>query len=376
MRIEQIEICHVALPLVRPFVTSFGREEVRQTLLVAVRSEGLTGWGEAATSSGPWYEYETVETAWHVLGEFLAPAVVGREVESPVDVARLMAPVRGHNIAKMGLEAAVWDLLGQAAGKSVAQLLGGSRERVAVGVSIGVQDSIQALLARIDAFWQQGYRRIKIKIRPGWDVEIVRQVRERFPDVPLMVDANSAYTLADADRLAALDEFGLMMIEQPLAYDDLVDHAELQQRLRTPICLDESVPMLAAARAALALGSGRIINIKPGRVGGLTVARAIHDLCLDRGIPVWCGGMLETGVGRAHNVALASLPGFSLPGDISASARYFHQDLVEPPFEINADGTMTVPTAPGLGVVVAEERVATAAQRRAVVTANRMAAGA
>ena len=370
MHIEQIEIHHVALPLVHPFVTSFGREEVRQTLLVAVRSEGLTGWGEAATSAGPWYEYETVETAWHVLGEFLAPAVAGHEVHSPADVARLMAPVRGHNIAKMGMESAIWDLLGQAQGRSVAQLLGGSRGRVAVGVSIGVQDTVPALLERIDAFWQQGYRRVKIKIRPGWDVEIVRQVRERFPDVPLMVDANSAYTLADAGRLAALDEFDLMMIEQPLAYDDLVDHAELQRRLRTPICLDESVPTLAAARAALALGSGRIINIKPARVGGLTVARGIHDLCLEQGTPVWCGGMLETGIGRAHNVALASLPGFSLPGDISASARYFHQDLVEPPFEINADGTMTVPSGPGMGVTVVEERVTAATQRRAVVKAD------
>jgi len=367
MRIEQIEIRHVALPLVHPFVTSFGREDVRQTILVAVRGEGLTGWGEAATSDGPWYEYETVETAWHVLGEFLAPAVVDQKVDTPEDAARLMAPIRGHNIAKMGLEAAVWDLLGQAQGRSVSQLLGGSRERVAVGVSIGVQDSLPALLERIDAFWEQGYRRIKIKIRPGWDVDVVRQVRQRFPDIPLMVDANSAYTLVDAERLTALDEFNLMMIEQPLAYDDLVDHAELQRRLRTPICLDESVPTLAAARAALALASGRIINIKPARVGGLTVARDIHDLCRGEGVPVWCGGMLETGVGRAHNVALASLPGFSLPGDISASARYFHQDIVDPPFEINDDGTMTVPTGPGLGVQVMVGRVAAATRRRAVV---------
>lgn len=371
MRIEQIEIRHVALPLVHPFVTSFGREEVRQTLLVAVRGEGLTGWGEAATMDGPWYEYETVETAWHVLGEFLAPAVIDQEIDTPEDAARLMAPIRGHNIAKMGLEAAVWDLLGQTQGRSVSQLLGGSRERVAVGVSIGVQDSLPALLERIDAFWQQGYRRIKIKIRPGWDVDIVRQVRQRFPDVPLMVDANSAYTLADAERLAALDEFSLMMIEQPLAYDDLVDHAELQRRLRTPICLDESVPTLAAARAALALGSGRIINIKPARVGGLTVARDIHDLCRGEGIPVWCGGMLETGVGRAYNVALASLPVFSLPGDISASARYFHQDLVEPAFAINDDGTMTVPTGPGIGVEVVKDRVAAVTRRRAVVGRDR-----
>jgi O-succinylbenzoate synthase len=367
MRIEQIEIRHLALPLVHPFETSFGREEVRQTIIVAVQSEGLTGWGEAATSAGPWYEYETVETCWHVLGDFLGPLVVDRDVAKPEDVARLMAPVRGHNLAKMGLEAAIWDLLGQAQGRSIAQLLGGTRERVAVGVSIGVQGSVPALLERIGSFWAQGYSRIKCKIRPGWDVDVVRQVRERFGDVPLMVDANSAYTLADAERLMALDEFDLMMIEQPLAYDDLVDHAELQQRLRTPLCLDESVPTLAAARAAVVLGSGRIVNIKPGRVGGLTVARAIHDLCRQHDMPVWCGGMLETGIGRAHNVALASLPGFTLPGDISGSARYFHEDIVDPPFVVNDDGTMTVPTGPGIGVAVVQDRLAAATQRQTIV---------
>jgi O-succinylbenzoate synthase len=367
MRVEQIEIRYAQLPLVHPFETSFGREEVRDTILVAVRGAGLTGWGEAATSAGPWYEYETVETCWHALRDFLGPLVVGRELAAPEDAARLMAPVRGHNLAKMGLEAAVWDLLAQAQGQSVAQLLGGIRDRVAVGVSIGVQPSVPSLLDRIDAFRSQGYRRIKIKIRPGWDVEVLRQVRERFPHVPLMADANSAYSLADADRLVVLDDMDLMMIEQPLAYDDLVDHAELQRQLRTPICLDESVPSLAAARAALALGSGRIVNIKPGRVGGLAVARAIHDLCCEQEVPVWCGGMLETGIGRAHNVALASLPGFTLPGDISASARYFHQDLIEPAFEINADGTMNVPTGLGIGVAVVAERVEAVTQRRALV---------
>jgi O-succinylbenzoate synthase len=367
MRIEQVEIRHVEMPLLHPFETSFGREEVRTTILVAVRGEGLTGWGEAATSAGPWYEYETVETCWHVLREFLGPVLVGQEIATAEDAARLMAPVRGHHLAKMGLEAAVYDLLGQAQGRSIAQLLGGTRDRIAVGVSIGVQDSVLILLDRIGSFAAQGYSRVKIKIRPGWDVEIVRQVRRRYPELPLMVDANSAYTLADAEMLAALDKFDLMMIEQPLAYDDLVDHAELQRRLRTPICLDESVPSLAAARAALALGSGRIVNIKPGRVGGLTVARAIHDLCRGQDIPVWCGGMLETGIGRAHNVALASLPGFTLPGDISASARYFHQDIVEPAFEVNADGTMTVPAGPGIGVEVIGKRVEGATQRRTVV---------
>jgi O-succinylbenzoate synthase len=361
-----VEVRHVCLPLVHPFETSFGREEARETIIVAVHSEGLTGWGEAATSAGPWYEYETVETCWHVLRDFLAPSMVGHEVQSARDAAQRMAPVRGHNLAKMGLEAAVWDLIGKAKGESVAALLGGERERVPVGVSIGVQASVGELMDRIGAFWEQGYSRVKIKIRPGWDVGIVREARKWFLDVPLMVDANSAYTLADADHLVELDEFDLMMIEQPLAHDDLVDHAELQGRLQTPVCLDESLPSLAGARAALALGSGRIVNIKPGRVGGLTVAKDIHDLCRDQGIAVWCGGMLETGIGRAHNVALASLPGFTLPGDISASARYFERDIVDPPFEVGADGMMDVPDGAGIGVDINEARLAAATRRHEV----------
>jgi O-succinylbenzoate synthase len=367
MRIDQIEIRLVRMPLIHPFETSFGREEERQTIIVAACGGGLTGWGEAATSPGPWYEYETVETAWHVLERFLAPLVSGQSVTSPEDVVRLMAPVRGHNLAKMGLEAAVWDLLGQARGQSLAEMLGGVRERVVVGVSVGIQDSVPALLERIDAFRAQGYGRIKIKIRPGWDVGVVRQVREQFPDIPLMVDANSAYTLDDAGLLAVMDEFGLLMVEQPLAYDDLVDHAALQRQLRTPICLDESVPSLAAARAALALGSGRIINIKPGRVGGLCAARAIHDLCRQQGVPVWCGGMLETGIGRAHNLALASLPGFVLPGDISASARYFEQDIVDPPFEVDREGMISVPSGPGMGVGVMLDRLDAVTHRRQLI---------
>jgi O-succinylbenzoate synthase len=367
MRIEAIRVRHVELPLVHPFETSFGREEVRQTIAVSVHSDGLTGWGEAATSAGPWYEYETVETCWHVLVDFLGPLVVGKEITDPEDVAQWMARVRGHHVAKMGLEAAVWDLVGQARGRSISDLLGGTRREVVVGVSIGIQGSVAELLDRIRAFKAEGYRRIKIKIRPGWDVDVVRRVRGDFPTVPLMVDANSAYALADAHMLAALDEFNLMMIEQPLAHDDLVDHAQLQKRLQTPICLDESVPSLAMARAALLLSSGRIINIKPGRVGGLTAARAIHDLCRDHGVPVWCGGMLETGIGRAHNVALASLPGFVLPGDISASKRYFARDLVEPPFEVTAKGTIEVPKGPGIGVAVALDRVDAATRRLATI---------
>jgi O-succinylbenzoate synthase len=367
VRIDRIEIRYVQLPLVHPFETSFGREEVRDTLLVSVHGAGLTGWGEAATSVGPWYEYETVETCWHVLRDFLGPLVLGQELETPEDATRRMAPVRGHSIAKMGLESAVWDLLGRAQGRSVAEMLEGTRQRVPVGVSIGVQDDVPALLERIESFREQGYGRIKIKIKPGWDVEVVGRVRQAFPDLPLMVDANSAYTLADAGRLMALDAFGLLMIEQPLAHDDLVDHATLQRQLRTPLCLDESIPSLAAARVALALCSGRILNIKPGRVGGLAAAVQIHDLCLERGVPVWCGGMLETGIGRAHSVALTSLPGFRLPGDLSASARYFAQDLVDPEFVLNPDGTMTVPAGPGIGVRVQRDRVDAATVRRHVL---------
>jgi o-succinylbenzoate synthase len=366
MHIDQIQVRHASLPLVQAFETSFGREEVRETILVTVRSEGLTGWGEAATSAGPWYEYETVETCWHVLRDFLCPRIVGQEISAPEDVVRLLAPVRGHHIAKMGLEAAVWDLMAKAQDKPVSQLLGGVQDRISVGVSIGIQESVSSLLQRIETYLADGYSRIKIKIRPGWDVLVVEQVRGSFPDVPLMVDANSAYALADAAHLAMLDQHHLMMIEQPLAYDDLVDHADLQRQLSTPICLDESVPSLAAARAALALGSGRIVNIKPGRVGGLAAARDIHDLCLRHGIAVWCGGMLETGIGRAHNVALASLPGFTLPGDISASSRYFHQDIVDPPFEVGLDGTMKVPAGPGIGVQVCMGRLNEATQRQVV----------
>ena len=367
MRIDQVEIRYIQLPLVHPFETSFGREDLRHTIIVTIQGEGLTGRGEAATSEGPWYEYETVETAWHVLRDFLGPRLVGQDVSTARHAAMLMAPVRGHHLAKMGMEAAICDLQGQAEGKSLSSLLGGTRETVAVGVSIGVQDSVRDLIERIEGFLVNGYRRVKIKIRPGWDIDVVRKVRKHYPDLSLMVDANSAYSLGDSDLLAALDEYGLLMIEQPLAHDDLVDHAELQRRLRTPICLDESVPSLAAARAALVLGSGRIINIKPGRVGGLTVARDIHDLCQRRDVPVWCGGMLETGIGRAHNVALASLPGFTLPGDISASARYFHQDIVEPAFTVNPDGTMTVPSGPGLGVKVMLDRVESATRRRDLI---------
>lgn len=352
MRVERIELRYIKIPLRHHFETSFGRAWERDTILVTVWADGVEGWGESPVEDGPWYSPETVETAWHVQRDFLVPLLLGQQVETAAEVFERMARIRGHAMAKTGLEEALWDVEARQKGVSVAQLLGGVRPRIESGVSVGIQDTLDELLARVEDFLAQGYRRIKVKIKPGWDVEVVRALRQRWPAVPLMVDANSAYTLGDAGRLAALDEFDLMMIEQPLAYDDIYEHSLLQRQLKTPICLDESIHTPAHARAALELGSCRIINIKPGRVGGLAQARRIHDLCRERGVPVWCGGLLEVGVGRAHNVAVASLPGYTLPGDVSASDRYFERDVVEPPFRLNADGTIDVPVGPGIGVAV------------------------
>ncbi len=358
MKIERIELRHVRLPLVHPFETSFGREVEQQVVVVRVDADGCTGYGESAAGIGPWYSYETVETCWHVQSEYLVRLLLGQEIAAPTDLPGLFAPVRGHNMAKTGLEEAVWDAFARAADRPLARVLGGSSDRIASGVSIGIQETIDGLLDRIGGFVDEGYRRVKIKIKPGWDVRVVEAVRERFPELPLMADANSAYSLDDAELLQRLDAFDLMMVEQPLGHDDLLDHAKLQAQIETPICLDESIVTPDHAAAAIELGSCRIINIKAGRVGGLGAAIAIHDLCQEHGLPVWCGGLLETGIGRAHNVALASLPNFRLPGDISASARYYERDLVDPPFELNPDGTMTVPGGPGIGVTVDEDRLA------------------
>lgn len=352
MRVEQIELRTIQLPLRHHFETSFGRAYGRDTILVTVWADGVEGWGESPVEDGPWYCPETVETAWHVQRDFLIPALLGRQLETAEEAFGRMALVRGHQMAKTGLEEALWDVEARQKGVSVAELLGSTRRRIESGVSVGIQDTLEELLARVEGYLAQGYRRIKVKIKPGWDVEVVRELRRRWPDVPLMVDANSAYTLEDAEHLAALDEFDLLMIEQPLAYDDIYEHSLLQRRLRTPLCLDESIHTPAHARAALELGSCRIINIKPGRVGGLNQARRIHDVCRERDAAVWCGGLLEVGVGRAHNVAIASLPGYTLPGDVSASDRYFEKDVLETPFRLNADGTIDVPQGPGIGVEV------------------------
>jgi O-succinylbenzoate synthase len=359
MKIEHIELHHIELPLVHPFETSFGREFTRSCILVSVLAEGLTGWGECTAEAGPWYSYETVETAWHVLSDFLIPAVLGQEIASPADVVARFQRVRGHSMARAGLENAVWDLLAQAQGASLADLLGGARDRVRVGVSVGIEPTLDELLDRVSQYVAEGYGRVKLKIKPGWDVDVVRAVRERWPDLPLQVDANSAYTLADVPIFRELDPFNLLLIEQPFHYDDIVDHAKLQAQLHTPICLDESIHSPEHARWALDIEACRVINVKLGRVGGLTAARQIHDLCADRGVPVWCGGMLETNVGRAANVAVAALPNFTLPGDISASARYYPEgkDIAVPNFVLNDDSTLSVPSGPGLGVQVVPERL-------------------
>lgn len=365
--IDRIELRLVPLRLRRPFEISSGSRQDRQILLVTVEGGGERGWGECVAAEDPAYSYETTETAWHVLRDFIAPAVVGAQGGAPEEWMAAAGWVRGHRMAFAGVEMALWDLAARMRGVSLADAVGGGRRPVAVGVSVGLQPSDAELLDRIGEYVDDGYRRIKVKIKPGRDVDMLSAVRVRFPDLPLMADANSAYTLADADHLARLDPLDLMMIEQPLDHADLRDHARLQEHVSTPICLDESIRSLHDAALALELGSCRIVNIKPGRVGGFGSARAIHDLCVAHGVPVWCGGMLESGVGRAHNVALATLEGFTLPGDISASARYWDEDLVSPEFELEG-GTLTLPDAPGIGVRPRIARIDSLTTRREVIS--------
>jgi o-succinylbenzoate synthase len=349
LAIEQVEIRTVRLPLNEPFETSFGRIDSRLIFLVAVKGGGETGWGEVVAAEEPLYSYETVGTAMHVIRDYLAPALLAEPVSDIADLARRLAPFRGHNMAKAGLELAYMDLLARLQCKSLSQLIGGTRDRIPVGVSLGIQPTLEQLLERVDRYLGLGYQRIKLKIKPGWDIHVVEEVRRRHPDILLSVDANAAYSLVDYQHLKELDQFNLLMIEQPLDHDDLMDHARLQTELTTPICLDESITGIRRAQQALDLGSCRLINIKIGRVGGYSQAVGIHNLCHAKGIPVWCGGMLESGIGRAHNIALASLPGFTLPGDISASSRYFARDLIVPEVTVSADGTVAAPQGPGLG---------------------------
>lgn len=367
MKIEAVELRVLKMRLLKPFRTSFGVQQDRYPLLLRLEIEGRSHWGECVAGEGPWYSYETVETAWQMLKGYLLPAVIGRDVQDVAALETLFAPVRGHHMAKAAVEMAFTEALAERARKPLAKFLGGVRDRVESGVSIGIQATMDELLDAIERHLSQGYRRIKIKIEPGWDVNAVAAVRERYPEISLMADANSAYDLDDAPHLAQLDGFGLLMLEQPLAAGDLLDHAALQRQLRTPVCLDESIESARDARQALQLGACRVINIKPGRVGGFAESRRIHDLAANAGVPVWCGGMLETGIGRAGNVALAALPNFRLPGDISASDRYWAEDIVEPPFTLQKGGTIAVPTRWGLGVRVKVDLVDRLTVRRELI---------
>ena len=357
MRIDRIELRLIKMNLVAPFETSFGVELDEQHIIVRVDAEGVTGWGECVAMADPFYSYETNQTAWHILRDYMIPKVLKQDIADPEEAIARGSRVRGHNMAKAGLEFALWDLFAKARGLSLSKMLGGTRERIPVGVSVGLQSSPAELVKKVTGYLSEGYSRIKIKIAPGRDLDMVAAVRKEFPKILLQVDANSAYTLDSVKLFRAMDEYNLLLIEQPLGYDDIYDHSKLQRELKTPICLDESIHTLADARAALELNSCRIINIKPGRVGGYAESIKIHDLCAASNVPVWHGGMLESGIGRAGNVALASLPNFTLPGDISASKRYYTQDIVEPAFEVAADGTMSVPTKPGIGVDVVMDRL-------------------
>ena len=348
MKIERIELHVVSIPLKHFFETSFGRVEREVHIIVKMYGEGLVGYGESAVMTDPSYSYETIETVWHIQKDFLIPALLHKDIEDIESFMRMVSTVRGHHFAKCGLEGAYWHLCALQKGEPLYKMWNGTRKTIQSGVSVGIQNSIDDLLSRIKQFLDEGYKRIKIKIKPGWDVDVVRAVRKQFGNIPLMVDANAAYTPDDISVFEALDEYHLMMIEQPLHFADLTDHAELQKKLKTPICLDESISGLRTAKAALALGSCRVINIKPGRVGGYYQAKKIHDLCHGANIPVWCGGMLEFGIGRAFNVSLCSLPNFLFPGDVSSSSRYFHEDIISPPIEFS-HGELTIPDEPGFG---------------------------
>src|SRR5882672_3395003 len=349
MQVRGMTLQEIRMKLVAPFETSMERTEARRILLVQADVDGVTGWGECVAGESPYYSPETTDTAWLVLRDFLWPMIKGKEFASAGEVWSLLRRVRGHNMAKASLETAVWDSEAKQKGVPLSKLIGGVREEIASGVSIGIKESLDELAAAVQKELAAGYQRIKIKIKPGKDLEQVRRLRQDFPRIKLSVDANSAYTLNDWPLLKQLEGFYLMMIEQPLGWDDLYSHIELQKKLDTPICLDECIHTEEQASAAIKLGACKIINIKLGRVGGYTVARRIHDFCQQRGVPVWCGGMLESGIGRAHNIALSTLPNFTLPGDVSASKRYWVEDLIDPEVTVSPQGTIRVPTGPGIG---------------------------
>lgn len=351
-----IEVCRVKLywlkmPLKRFFETSFGKTLWKHCIVVEINDvDGYTGWSEIVAGEGPWYSYETVETAWHIVSKYIIPLLLKRKLENIDEYIEMVKPIRGHNMAKAGIEMALWDIVAKRSRKSLSQIIGGKRDRIVSGVSIGIQRDIKTLLKIIEEYLIQGYSRIKVKIKPGWDIDVVKNIRESFPDIMLQVDANAAYTLNDTKVLKKMDRYNLLMIEQPLYYDDIIDHSKLRKKLDTPICLDESIKTPYHAEKAIEINSCDIINIKPGRVGGIINSLKIYNLCVRNGLGVWIGGMLETGIGRAYLVALASLSKISYPNDISASNRYFEKDIVDPEWRLNKDGTISVPDKPGIGV--------------------------
>lgn len=347
--VKSVQLREIRLPLVDFFETSSQRTFERRIILVTVRSDRGEGYGECTAGEDPFYSGETTDTAWHLLSDFIIPSVIGKTLGAAAGVASLLHAIRGNEMAKAALETALWDLEARALEVPLSRHLGGACDEIPCGVSIGIQKTIDALLEKVRREVAAGYRRVKIKIKPGWEIEPLRAVRREFPDLPLMADANAAFSLEDIPLLQEMDQFGLMMIEQPLSYDDLVDHALLQKRIQTPICLDEPIHNAADVRKAIELGSCRIINVKLGRVGGHSEAIKINEYCVRHNIPVWCGGMLESGIGRAHNIALSTLPGFVLPGDVSASKRYYAEDTVRPPVTVTPAGTIRVPQTPGIG---------------------------
>jgi O-succinylbenzoate synthase len=368
LTLRSIELIEIDLPLVHFFETSFGRTYERRMILVRVEdADGAEGWGEISCGETPSYSDEWTDSAWVTTEKILAPMVAGREFNTAADVWDAMIKVRGHRMSKAGIETACWDLEAKKLGVPLWRHLGGVRNEIECGVSIGIQDSVEQLFEKIQTELDAGYRRIKIKIAPGWDYDVIKQVRERFGDIRLMGDANSAYTLDDIDLFKQMDEFELMMFEQPLAHDDMLDHAKLQEQIRTPICLDESVKSPEDARKAIELKAGRIINIKLGRVGGHTQAKKVEEVCRTAGIPVWCGGMLESGIGRAHNIAMSTLKGFSLPGDVSASKRYWHEDIIEPAVEVTPIGTIIASEKPGIGYEIKRDRIENVTMRKTSV---------
>src|ERR1700723_1679424 len=342
MKIEAITLREIHMPLVHFFETSFGRTYSRRILLLTAHCDGVNGWSECVTGEDPFYSSEWTESTWPTITQYLAPSVLGRSLDSARDCAAVFSRVRGHRMAKAALENALWDAEAKQKGLPLWKFLGGSRAEIACGVSIGIQDSVEQLLEKIQIELAAGYRRIKVKVKPGWDVNILERIRSRWPEIVLSCDANSAYTLDELEHLRKFDQFNLLMIEQPLWHDDIYYHSRLQQELRTSICLDESIRQARDAAKALDLNACRIINIKVGRVGGFTEARKIHDVCSAHNIPVWCGGMLESGIGRSHNIALSTLPNFRLPGDVSASKRYWKEDIVEPAVEVTPQGTILI----------------------------------